>query len=203
MAAELEKLARQFSASGDEDIAQGVLSLATAAKSRGRETFSTSPTLPEGAIPLPDLTIGGKDKKQLEKALASGKIIVGDWAKDMLRSEGFTTFPDQQTISLVRAKLSDLGLTGFSTMTEILARANTFNLEKCPVEAAVYQRLADKDQPLNTSYFMAMDPIAGSDGHPRVFKLVRDADGLWLCGSWAGPDGQWHPGSEFVFSLRK
>ncbi len=39
MAAELEKLAKQFKASGNKDIAQGISAWAQVANSRGLETF--------------------------------------------------------------------------------------------------------------------------------------------------------------------
>ena len=67
MAAELDKLAREFKARGDKDIAQGISAWAQVARTRGREAFSLS----EGIIPLPDLTIGGKTAGELEKMLTS------------------------------------------------------------------------------------------------------------------------------------
>ena len=64
-ARELEKLARQFEASGDKDITQGVS--AHGRKWQEQEVgklFRISVALPEGVIRLPDLTIGGiKSKK--------------------------------------------------------------------------------------------------------------------------------------------
>ena len=48
-----------------------------------------------------------------------------------------------------------------------------------------------------------MKQIADSDGHPDIFKLIRNYDGLWLHDRWAEPDGGWNPVRRFVFRLRK
>ncbi len=217
MSAELKQLgkdtrdlAKKFKDAGQDDLAaqlgkyaQGFNAKSEIAKSRGLETFSTTPALPEGAIRLPDLTIGGKTPKQLESALASGGFKISDWARDMLRSSDFTTLPGQQTIRLVRASALDLGMTGNPTLSQILERANTFNLGECLAEVAAYLRMADNNQPLNESYYLAMKPITDSFGRPFVFRLGRGGGGSWLSGGWAFPDVQWGPVRGFVFSLRK
>ena len=203
MAADLERLSKQFAASGNADIALGVSAWAPFARARGLETFSTTTAIPEWAIRLPDLTIGGKTPKQLEKALDSGGFKVGDWARDIIRSKDFTTLPDQQTLSLVRAKVSDLGFKDPATYSEVCQKAEEFGLEKCLPETAVHYRLAYKDQPMNEWLTVAMEPISDSNGHPSVFELYRPGDGLWLRGYWVYPASQWSPEAEFVFTLRK
>src|SRR5437667_10837843 len=95
----------------------------------GSETFSATPALPEGAIPLTDLTIGGKTTEQLEKALASGGINVRGYAEDMLRSRAFTTLKDQQNVSLVKVSVSDLYLRDFPTTGEIYMQASSLGLD--------------------------------------------------------------------------
>lgn len=203
MGAELQKLAQQFKASGNKDIAAGISAWATVAKSRGLETFSETPVLPEGAIRLPDLTIGGKTPKELEKALASDGFRVSDWARDMLRDRSFTTLPEQQTLSLVRVKVADLGLTDTPTTDQIYAKANELGLDLCPAEVGPQLRLAYKDQPMDEWLYVGMKQIADSYGYPNVYELDRDTDGSWLSSYWARPDDRWYPENTFVFSLRK
>lgn len=202
MAIDLERDAKRFQDLGHKDIAQGISAWASVAKARGIETFST-PALPEGVIRLPDLTIGGKTSKELEKALVSNKINVSEWAKDMLRSKDFTTLPEQQTLSLVRAKVSDIGLTGTPTTDQIYARANELGWDLCPAEVAPHLRLVLKDQPLDDWFFIGMKQITGSSGCPDVFRLRRGGDGLWLGSDFASPGTGWAPEDGFVFSLRK
>jgi hypothetical protein len=169
----------------------------------GLETFSATPVLPEGAIRLPDLAIGGRTAKQLESSLASEGFRIGDWARSMLRSRDFTTLPEEQTLNLVRVKVADLGLAGNPTTDQIYAKANDLGLDLCPAEVGPQLRLAYKDQPMDEWLYVGMKQITDSDGNPDVFGLGRDDDGLWLHDDWASPDGTWGPRSEFVFSLRK
>lgn len=160
--------------------------------------------LPERAVHLPDLTIGGKTPKELEEMLDASRVRVSDFARDMLKSPSFTTLPDQKTLSLVRARVSDMDLT-YPGFYQILHRAHELGWDKCLPEVAVYLRLALKNQRLKEELFVCMNPIAGRGGRPSVFVLERDEHGLRLHGAWAepvvGPD-RWGSGNMFVFSLR-
>src|SRR3989344_9001710 len=145
MAAELDKLAREFKARGDKDIAQGISAWAQVARTRGRETFS----LPEGILPLPDLTIGGKTAEELEKMLTSNGHRVSDYAMGLLKNPDFTTLPDEQTIGLVRTTVSAMGLKGNPTTDQIYKKADELGLDLCPAEVGPHLRLAYKDQPMS------------------------------------------------------
>lgn len=167
-----------------------------------KSEVSTALRLPEGAMQLPDLTIGGKTPQQLEEALASGGFRVSDYARDLLRSRDFTTLPEEQVLKLARIKVSDLGLTGNLTTDEVYTKAQSLGLELCPAEVGPQLRLAYK-QPLNEWLYIGMPQITDSNGHPNVFRLDRRGDGSWLHGGWARSDSQWRPKSEFVFSVGK
>lgn len=158
--------------------------------------------LPEGAIRLPDLTIGGKTVKELEMALKSARHNVSDYAKDLLRNPSFTTLPEPQTISLVRSTVSAMGLSGNPTTDRIYERADELGWDLCPAEVGPHYRLAYTDQPLNEWLAIGMKQIPDSDGNPSVFRLGRRDDGSWLHSGWAYPRDQWGPEAEFVFSLR-
>src|SRR3990167_1805177 len=196
MAADLEKLGRQFSASGYSDIAQGVSAWAQVARARGRETFS----LPEGVICLPDLTIGGIKPKDLEKALGNR---VSDYARDLLRSKDFITLPRQQVISPIIATPSVMGLIGTPTTEQIYERADKLNWDLCPAEVGPHLVIAFnnkptyKDLPIKLPIWIGMKQIADRYGSPRVFLLDRRDDGLWGNARCARPT------SQLVFSLRK
>jgi hypothetical protein len=201
MTVELEKLAERFNNAGYSDIAMGISAWARVAKSRGLETFST-PELPEGAIRLPDLTIGGQSAQKLERALVSGGFKVSDRAKSILRNLNFTTLPKQQKLGLVRIRVGDLGLTGNPTTTQIYTKAEELGLGVCPPEVGPHLRLV-YNQPLNEWLYIGMKQITDSYGSPSVFMLGRDVDGQWLLSAWANPGLRWYPKHEFVFSLRK
>lgn len=169
----------------------------------GTESEKSAQLIPEGAIRLPDLTIGGKTPQELEEALISGGFGVSGETRGMLRRHDFTTLSDQQTLSLVRVKVSDLGLTDDPTTEQIYAKANALGLGLCPAEVGPYLRLAYKDKPLDEVLFVGMKPIIASDGHQGVFRLDLGGDGSWLRRNWAAPDNQWLPSDWIVFSLSK
>lgn len=160
-------------------------------------------SFPEGKIIRETVEIGGKTREQLEQELKQAGINISSYAEDMLHSRDFTTLKESQVLHTIRLRVRDLGLEGTPTINQVYARAGEFDLDPCPAEAGVYQRLKDIGQPLGEWYLMAMKQIADRDGDPSVFYLERGGDGLWLGGDWAGPDAGWDPGLEFVFSLRK
>jgi len=166
--------------------------------------------IPEGAIRLPDITIGGKTPQQLEQALVSGRFgLDDDYARFMLQNPEFTTLPNPQTLSLVRIKVADLGLlvtnyAGNSAAYHVYARANELGLDLCPAEVGPYLRLAYKDQPVNEYLYVGMKEIVDSHNHPSVFVLIRTTDDSRLSSGWTGPGPiGWNPLNEIVFSLRK
>jgi hypothetical protein len=159
-----------------------------------------APKLPEGAIRLPDLTIGGKTHRELERALDSGGFRVSFLARDLLRSSYFTTLSNPQTISLVRVNVSDLGLTEPLTR-QIYAKAKSFGLELCPAEVGPQLRLEYKNQPLGDRFCIGMNQIHDSNGDMGIFELNRTTSGLQLVSRWARSGRLWYPESDFVFSL--
>lgn len=150
------------------------------------------------------LEIGGKSLQQLEQELDQAGINVSSYARDMMHHRDFTTLETPQTIDLLWVPVQDFGLPRGGTTKEIFTRADALPfLERCPAEVGPHLRLVDKDQPLNTWYYIAMNTIPGRRGGPSVFGLGHGEDGFWLDGRWAGPGDGWGPGGLLVFSLRK
>lgn len=159
------------------------------------------------------------DTRELLSQLAEEQINISGYAFDMLKSANFTTLGKQQ-ITLVKARVSDLGFKNGAATAEIIGtekdiddhgnqapftkgRMKELGLNLCLPEVGIYQRLKDTKQPLGDWYWIAMKQIFVRGGFPLVFVLGRGEDGLWLRDSWAYPDGWWSPGREFVFALRK
>lgn len=151
------------------------------------------------------IKIGGKPFQQLEEELDQDPDInVSSYARDMMHHEKFTTLETAKDVDLVWVQVKDLGLTRGGTTRQIFERADALPfLERCPAEVGPHLRLIDKDQPLNTLYYIAMNTITDRHGHPGVFALERRGDGLWMDGHWARPDGGWPPGGQGVFAVRK
>ena len=119
-------------------------------------------------------------------------------------------------VTLVILRVVDLGFAEAATTKEIIGtdhdadqigdsapftagRGQQLGLELCPPEVAAYYRLEYKDQPLDEHLYLAMKPIAISDGEPRIFVLGHNADGLFLDAAQARPDDKWHPNTKFIF----
>src|SRR3990172_7708593 len=158
---------------------------------------------PEDRIRRSKLGIGGKTGQELERELDQKNFRIYDYARYTLRSSDFTTTKNPEKIDLVRLKVRDLGFAGGATTEQIYARAAELGMDICPAEVGPHQRLKDVDQPMGTSYNIAMKQIAGRDGYPRVFYLDHSADGLWLDSHRADPQDRWNPRPVFFFRFRK
>jgi len=158
------------------------------------------------------LKIGGMTAEELEESLDREKIHVSSYSRSMFKNKKQFIQPvnerekerrgETETLALVRLQVRDLGFTSPPTTKELFARARERGLELCPPETGPYLRLKDKDQPSGW-YFIGMEPVADSVGHPRVFFLARLESELWLGSYWASPDILWHLDYQFVFRVRK
>lgn len=158
-------------------------------------------------IPHWRLEIGGKSDTAdgLVSSIEDVGMRVSDWAKDIMRTQKFAEAlrADAKPVDLVLLEVSDLGYAKGGTTKQIFGRGNELGLDLCDSRVGPYQRMADRDQEMNTWYWIAMDPMTGSGGDPHVFGLERSEGGIWLDGAWMGPGHRWHPGRRVVFSLRK
>ena len=130
-------------------------------------------------------------------------INISDYAKSMLKNREFVPGKNPEEATLIRLTVADLGFKSSATTDQIYERAQILGLELCPADAGPNYRLKYQNQPLNEWIYMGMKQITDSGGHPVVFKLERDDDGLWLHDRWAPPGRVWHPDLKFVFRLRK
>jgi len=150
------------------------------------------------------LSIGGVSKDELAKRLKDGGHSVSDWAKDIMGKPAFKTSAEPHEISFVRLKVRDFGFIESPTTTELFARAKEQGLDLCEAEDGPHLRLALTDQPRGDWFWVAMEPMADSDGGPRVFYVERRADGRrWLFADCASPGSRWDLEDEVVFRFRK
>ncbi|MBI4118922.1 MAG: hypothetical protein HY452_01520, partial [Parcubacteria group bacterium] len=106
-------------------------------------------------------------------------------------------------IQLARATVKDLGFKKEPTITELFIRIKEVG-DLCPAEVGPHLRLTDTDQPNNSWYWIAMEPITGSGGGPGVFRLKRYGVGeRWLGAGYVCPGGRWGLGLTVVFRLSK
>ncbi len=160
---------------------------------------------PEGKISRNEVETTGKAGPQLETELENISVHFYDDSKFMLQSSKFIVTEAGEKISTiklqVRALFSDERSHAYS---EILTQAFELGLDLLPHETAADLLLDEKTQPeMGEWYRVVSKPIAGRRGHPLVFDLGRDDDGLWLSCYRAKPVLEWRPDRELLFALRK
>ncbi len=160
---------------------------------------------PESRIRKETIEIGGKDAKALIKEMRDKKNNISDYAMDMMKSKDFTVLKGTEDAIFIRLKVGDLGFpkNKYPTTDEIYKRIEELGLELCPAETGPRYRLKYMNQPMGEWFRISMKQIADRYGSPHVFRLGRYVDGLWLDDDWADPGGEWNPGHEFIFRLRK
>lgn len=141
-----------------------------------------------------------KNLDALTKALK--KFRVSDWAKDIMSKPVFTLAQAEEDITLCMATVKELTGKNQATTTEVLDAVKRVG-ELCPAEVGPALREAYLDQPNGEWLAIAMEPIRGSLGSPRVFSVERIGGELWLDAYYAYPADVWDGASRFVFRSRK
>lgn len=148
------------------------------------------------------IEIGGVPKADVVGLLEAEGFFVGDWAKDMVKQDAFTVLPSKQTLKLARCTVRDLGFTEEPTTEQLKERIKVFGGALCPAEVGPHLRRQLKDQKKGDIFWLVMEQIADSSGHPFVFALDRYDDGRrWLRGRSARPGRRWSLDDEVVFVL--
>lgn len=162
-------------------------------------------SFPERKIRRQTDTIGGKTKEQLKQELQqleqANALWISPEAESMIDNPRFTTAPKSQDIQTIKVRVKDLGFTrGNPTTDQIYKRASELGLELCPAEVGPHRRLKDVNQPILDCYYIAMEPIADSDGEPSIFALLSGGE-LALILRSANPDVDRDLFPGFVFRL--
>lgn len=167
-------------------------------------------SFPEGkVVELPPLKIGSKEpypkrrkanlKSEIKEKQKWKSFEVSEYAYSMIDNEKFVV-GDPETLNLVHLSVADLGFPRGATTKEIFERAQKLGLALVPPETGPRLRLSYGNQPSSEYLYMGMDPIADSDGHLSVFRVLRHGDGgAWLSYDFASPGNGWHPEFRFVF----
>lgn len=127
-------------------------------------------------------------------------IHIRDWTKDNMLLT-LTILEKKELVNLVARSISDLGLQGGVTLREIYVKASEFGLGLCDPHVGPEMRLAFKDQPVNSYYNIAMEPILKSDGREVVWDVAHDAEGLWLDRRGGDMNGLWYTDQVFIFRV--
>lgn len=133
-------------------------------------------------------------------AMKAEKIIVGEWARDVLKNYKFSV-PVKTEIDLVIISVRDLGFRNGARLEEIYNKAEKIGMELCPPEIGVSLRRQYLDQPKNEWLAIGCAPIVDSEGSQGIFLVGHGGFGLWLLGYDGSLNGFWDKDFRFVFVL--
>lgn len=106
-------------------------------------------------------------------------------------------------LDLVAMSFEDLGFTRRTRRDEIYRRALSLGLELCPPETGPTLLMQYAVKSSFGRHLIAMEPIEGSDGYPRVFSIECFNGKLRLDTYNGYPDFEWSPGDVWVVSRSK
>jgi len=138
-----------------------------------------------------------KSVNDLRQAVIDGDNRIGDWGGDILKR--IKVANEETEIELFQATVAELGFTNGASWSDIKAKLDEFGFGICPAEVGPQLRLQYTDQPMDEWIWVVMDPVAGSDGVPRVFFVERNSLGRWLRGFRGRPDDVLGGGYRLVF----
>lgn len=142
----------------------------------------------------------GHDAAYYKTAFKKAGIQVSTYANEML--EKMTPSSGEIEVAFITPR--ELGFTTYPMTAKLFKKAIEDGYELCPAEVGPALRLAATDQPKGDWWYVGMEPISVSVGHPGVFDVDRDGDGEpWLDTYWSGPGREWDLDVEVVFRLRK
>lgn len=157
--------------------------------------------------------VGGLTRSELQSALAEAGVRLNASAEMLLADPLFASDAAETatTVEIVESTPRQLGLTGGSTLPQVLAAAREQSLLPCAPFVAPYLRLAMLDQPSAPDSVMssgrppsgavhvASERLRPEYDYPRGFYL-RVVEGTpWLRGFRCSDDAPWSSDDRFAF----
>ncbi len=135
-------------------------------------------------------------------ALDLARIRIGDSADEILGRPAFPYARTKTDVELAVLSGAELGVAEpESSLADVYKRARQVGLELCPAEVGPQLRLDYRDQPLGETLDIAMEPVTGYSGDPRILTLVNWGTGLALIGRDGRSESMVPRISRFVFAL--
>ena len=122
----------------------------------------------------------------IRKAFKKSDAMIGKGANRLLNQiEHWQKAKTEVTLGLIST--SELGFSSGVSLEVLYNRAISYGLELCPAELAFALRLEYINQPKPDWFRIAMKPLL-TEGHPVIFALEHDDDGLWVDWTDGSPD---------------
>lgn len=138
-------------------------------------------SFPEGKIHRQSLEIGGKNAKQLKTELIEAGFRIERSIELRMEFGEFKTEKEPRKIDIVRLKVRDLFPdSSYHSLDNIYKQAKELGLQLCPAETGLRFRLNYKEQPLDETLYLAMEPFNQHGNDPYILALIHDEEGLSL-----------------------
>jgi len=135
--------------------------------------------------------------------LNAADCSVNGWACDILDRIAFSFMI--RVVNLVVCSAIELGFAKGATSKDICEAGKRIGLRLCPAEVGPALRLQYRDQPVNESLVIAMDPVVDWNCDSAIFKVEHEDNPCRLCLSTIFFDSGylWETGYSFVFMSGK
>lgn len=146
-----------------------------------------------------EISIGGITKKQLLQKLIEGGIQFNKYAEMLFDHPDFSPSEKAEKVTLIKLKLSDLGLSNPCSFREMKDRASALGLSLCPLYLGAFLRLEYLDQPEGPYLTIASAKPESNENYPNGFYLRNFENNFWLRGYRADDYCEWPAENEFIF----
>ena len=146
------------------------------------------------------ISTGGLARETLIQRLVDTGIRFNKYAEILFEHQSFSPSHQTEKVSLVKVKLSDLGLNGPCSFQNIANRASRLGLRLCPLYLGAFLRLEYLEQPEGPYLTIASPQPESDENYPTGFYIRNFENSLWLRGYRARGESEWPLENEFIFS---
>ncbi|MFD1413075.1 helicase [Oceanobacillus jeddahense] len=161
------------------------------------------------------IKIGGHTKTELIQKMNTNKIFLNELAEKLIASDYLEISKEPYMVKVIELTVKDLGFSEGAVTSQLFSKAAKLELELCPLELALYLRLAylNQTEGYNENQLQNQAPygsitiaskIFSKDvNFPKGFYLRKIQGDLWLRGYVADEAHVWNSHDRFVFCVTK
>lgn len=172
-------------------------------KNGGRVPVAESKWREQDGVIYSSFTSDGTTGEEWINRLEKQGFRIGDYAKSVLRSEGFK--PTKGVTTEIAVLKGELFADNDRITKNIRKEANKRKLQKPNAEVACFirEKFSDKDlEAMGLWWIVTMhEPIKDSDGDLDLLNAHRGDGGRWLSADYGKPGGGWSRGGGFAFAV--
>jgi hypothetical protein len=144
-----------------------------------------------------------KTEEDFRQALSQTDPIcnISKWAGDIMSKPDFSAAIPQveEDVEFVYASNEELGYPNGCTRLQTYEAGLKLGWKLCLPSDGPEIRRHYLNQPLGEWLLVAMEPIKGSDGSLKVFRVGRRGGGAWLGGDYGNPAFVWGASNRWLF----